>query len=66
MTLNQIKEAVKAGKTVCWKTSAYEIVNDNKNQWLIVCKINNSAIGLTWMDGKTMNGDEQDFFVKGE
>lgn len=67
MTLQQIKEAVKNGQTVYWKNSLYRVVHTPRiNQWLIICDWNESAIGLTWTDGVTLNGDEKDFFVKGE
>lgn len=62
MTLQEIKDAVIAGKKVCWSTEAYE-VRHNNGQWLIVCTINNDAIGLTWRDGVTLNGKPKDFFV---
>lgn len=63
MTLNEIKQAVEAGKTVHWSNQAYKVVKDDLGQWLIVCSINNYAFGLTWRDGATMNGKPEDFFV---
>lgn len=62
MTLNEIKAAVLAGKRVCWSNEAYEVVHTN-GQWLIVCTHNDNAIGLTWMDGVTMNGKPEHFFI---
>ena len=35
MTLDEIKSAVLAGKTVCWANEGYEVVHTN-GQWLIV------------------------------
>jgi hypothetical protein len=63
MTLQEIKDAVLAGKTVRWASKAYVVVHDNVGQWLIKCLINDSCIGLTWRDGVTMNGKEDEFFV---
>lgn len=35
MTLDEIKSAVLAGKTVCWANEGYEVVRTS-GQWLIV------------------------------
>ena len=65
MTLNEIKQAVNDGKTVCWKSEIYVVErNGTEDYYLIHCTINDNYIGLTWLDGKTMNGEEKDFFVK--
>jgi len=64
MTLEQIKKAVEDGKTVCWSNDSYEVVNDSIGQWLIECQINGHCIGLTKLDEKTMNGEENEFFIK--
>lgn len=63
MNLEQIKTAVLAGKTVHWASTLYVVVQDNAGQWLIVCTANKSTIGLTWQDGVTLNGREDQFFV---
>jgi len=61
MTLDQIKAAVTAGKTVHWANRGYVVIHDTKNgcdQWLIVFDRGGrgeSCIGLTWRDGITMN-----------
>jgi hypothetical protein len=62
MTLDEIKSAIESGHRVFWSNSAYEVLR-NGSQFLIVCNINNHAIGLTWLDGVTMNGKPEDFFV---
>jgi hypothetical protein len=31
-----------------------------------VCLSNSNAIGLTWLDGVTMNGEPDEFFIKQE
>ena len=63
MNLQQIKEAVLAGKSVCWKNPAYDVIVDKVGQWLIVCNLNQSTIGLTWVDGITLNEAESDFYI---
>lgn len=64
MTLDEIKAAIDRGETVCWSHDGYEV-----QQWTnglhIVCLHNGHAIGLTWLDGATMNGEPEDFYVKG-
>jgi len=64
-SLSDIKEAVLSGKTVHWKTPAYQVICDSIGQWLIVCKSTNGCWGLTWADGVTMNEKPEDFFVGG-
>lgn len=63
MTLQEIKQAIEDGKRVFWSNRAYEVIKDSKGQYLIVCSINNHAIGLTWLDGVTLNGREDEFFI---
>ncbi|NTV02441.1 MAG: hypothetical protein HGB04_06600 [Chlorobiaceae bacterium] len=64
MTLPEIKDAVESGKRVCWSSDAYAVARDSIGQWLIKCRVNGSCIGLTWLDGKTLNGDQEDFYVE--
>ena len=63
MTLEEIKQAVLEGKTVHWSNTNYVVVKDSLDQWLINCPSNGYCIGLTWSDGKTLNGKEEDFYV---
>jgi hypothetical protein len=69
MTLDQIKAAVDAGKTVHWATLAYTVIHDTSrgcDQWLIAYnhgQHNANYIGLTWADGVTMNGAPEQFFI---
>lgn len=65
MTLEEIIAAMKEGKTVHWANKGYTIVGDPSvvTKLLIKCEMNGSCTGLTWLDGKTMNGKEEDFFV---
>lgn len=66
MQLNQIKAAVDAGEYVAWKSPAYRVIKDNIGQYLIAYDHGSSRanyIGLTWRDGVTLNGQEDEFFV---
>jgi hypothetical protein len=64
MTLDEIKAAVEAGKTVHWSNEGYTVIKDSLGQWLIVHK--DMTIGLTWRDGVTMNGEPEEFFIAEE
>jgi len=64
MTLDEIKAAVEAGKVVYWASRAYRVVKDRLGQWLIVCTLNDYTVGLTWLDGVTMNGMPEQFFTE--
>lgn len=61
MTLEEIKTAVESGKVVYWSTILYTVIKDSKGEFLIKC--GNSYIGLTWQDGITLNGKEDQFFI---
>jgi hypothetical protein len=63
MNLQEIKAAVKAGKTVYCGNEAYVVI-EAKGQWLIRCLLNDYCIGLTWLDGTTMNGKPEEFYVR--
>lgn len=62
MTLDEIKAAVEAGKTVHWASRNYVVIKDSIGQWLIKCLLNDCCWGLTWRDGTTMNGKPEEFF----
>jgi hypothetical protein len=68
MTLEEIKEAIEQSKTVHWGNSLYEVkkhvYKSGEVDYNIVCSSNGHCIGLTWMDGKTMNGKEEEFYIK--
>lgn len=73
MTLEEIKAAVLAGKTVHWSNPGYVVVHvagradkdgtPAADRWLIRCAFNGSCIGLTWRDGTTVNGRPEEFYV---
>lgn len=65
MQLQEIKAAVESGKRVFQHSPMYEVIKDSIGQWLIVCKSNSYCIGLTWQDGKTMNGKPEEFYIGG-
>lgn len=63
MTLQEIKIAIKAGRTVCWKAKNYVVKGGDIENLSIVCTNNNHSIGLTNMAGDKLNGEECDFFI---
>jgi hypothetical protein len=63
MTLEEIKQTIEQGGRVHWHHSGYEVIKDKLGKFLIVCSMNDSAWGLTWTDGVTMNEKEEDFFL---
>mgnify|MGYP003635920301 CR=1 FL=1 len=64
MNLQQIKTAIAQGKIVHWSNDNYKVILDNKGQYLIDCILNGYCIGLTWLDGITLNGKESEFYIK--
>ncbi|RLF43818.1 MAG: hypothetical protein DRN17_05630 [Thermoplasmata archaeon] len=65
MTINEIQTATDAGKIVCWRTSLF-VVTKNSQGYEVVCLSTGSTMGLLWMDGITLNGNEEDFFLQEE
>jgi hypothetical protein len=66
MTLTQIKEAIAAGKTVCWANDGYTVIK-GKFDYLIGWNVGGRGanyIGLTHTDGITLNGREDQFYIK--
>lgn len=59
----EIISAINNGQRVFWRSTAYEVIKDSKNQFLIQCAANGHCIGLTWADGVTLNGKESDFYI---
>ena len=66
MNLKEIKQAIEDGKKVYWHHVGYEVRKDNLGQYHIVCIANGDAIGLTWKDGRTLNGYQHEFFTDEE
>ena len=66
MTLDQIKAAVDAGTVVHWRTPRYTIIRDLLGSYLIAFGHGTkdaNYIGLTWLDGVTLNGKESEFYT---
>lgn len=66
MNLEEIKTAVDAGRVVHWKNNGYTVVGDGR-QYLIGWAVGTPQshyVGLTWLDGVTMNGDPGDFYIE--
>lgn len=63
MNLQQIKQAIADGNKVYWASKAYEVIEDKIGQYLIHCTINDTYVGLTHVDGTTLNGKEEKFFT---
>ena len=61
MTLEEIKTAVLAGKTVHWANSLY-IVKHYEGEFSIVCTSNGYTTGLTSQSG-VMTEKEKDFYI---
>lgn len=64
MNLQQIKNAVDAGFTVHYGNDGYVVEKDNNGDYCIVCLQNGYRIGLTWLDGETLNGTQAEFYIK--
>ena len=63
MTLDEIKDAVLAGKTVHWSTTAYVVKYNDQGGFNIVYTPDGNCIGLTWRNGVTLNGKQNEFFI---
>jgi len=63
MNLQEIKSAIEAGKTVCWSNDGYIVEKAGKNYY-VVSQQNGYTTGLTWLDGVTLNGREDQFYTK--
>jgi len=71
MTLDEIKAAVDAGKSVHWVNRGYIVIGftcekTGQRDYLIGWDHGGPRahyIGLTWQDGVTMNGKESEFYI---
>jgi len=63
MNIQEIKQAVDQGLVVHWSNSGYRVVKGVIGQYSIKCTLNGTYIGLTWADGKTLNGKESEFYT---
>ena len=63
--VEEIIQAVEQDKTVHVCNDSYIVVKGNKfTPYLIKCKYSDYCIGLTWLDGETLNADLKDFYIK--
>ena len=62
MTVQEIKTAVDNNEKAYYQSGLYEVIKDKKGQYLIKCSANGHCAGLTYADGETLNGKEEDFF----
>jgi hypothetical protein len=66
MNVQEIKRAVDEGLQVCWTSTAYKVwKQQGSSSYFISCGTTGHTIGLTWADGVTLNGLEEEFFVEG-
>lgn len=64
MNVLEIKRAIDEGLKVCWSSLDYQVrKTPGTDSYFISCSSTGHTIGLTWADGKTLNGKEDDFFV---
>lgn len=64
MKLAEIRRAVDEGLRVHWQNQGYEVVRSSGlPSYLIRSNATGHCIGLTWADGVTLNGKEEDFFI---
>jgi hypothetical protein len=64
MTLAEILRAVDEGLPVHWQGPGYLVERSaNGGPCVIRCLSTGHCIGLTWVDGVTLNGREEDFFI---
>jgi len=71
MTLNEIKKAVDQGKSVIYRHDGSIVekvfyTDTQEHDYHIVYKRNDFRVCLNWKDGVTMNGNEEDFYIKDE
>lgn len=63
MTVDEIKKAVDENKNVYWCGKNYKVIKDNLNRYFICYDEASCCVGLTWSDGMTLNGKEEEFFI---
>lgn len=63
MNLQEIKEAIQTGRNVYWSSKGYEVKRSKDGSYYVECLSNQYIIGLTWLDGTTLNGKEEQFFT---
>lgn len=66
MNIQEIKDAVNAGKPVRWVHDLYHVTRDRSGNYLITFKRNReeNCIGLTNRAGTKLNGQPKDFYIQ--
>ena len=64
MTLTEIVTAVQQGKKVYYGSLTYQVVYDMEQGYFIQNSSTHHKISLTWEDGRTLNGKEENFFIE--
>jgi len=61
----EIKRAIDEGLGVYWCTTECRVWKDEKsNGYFISSEATGHMIGLTWANSETLNGKEDEFFIK--
>lgn len=64
MTLAEILRAVDEGLPVHWQNHGYLVERAANGGGCVIRSLSTGhCIGLTWTDGMTLNGKEEDFFI---
>jgi hypothetical protein len=63
MNLQQIKQAVDAGKIVCWLNDRYMVKVGGKYGYIIIHKPTNLEMEFLQFDGNKLIANESDFFI---
>lgn len=64
MRLAEILRAVDEGLLVHWQNPGYVVERSMKRGDCVIRSLStDNCIGLTWADGKTLNGKEEEFFI---
>ena len=53
-------------RTVHWASCSYRVIKSKWGEFMILCDLNDSCVGLTWKDEVTMNGEEKQFYICGD
>ncbi len=68
MNKQQIIAAVNSGKTVHWGNTAYivkrSVYDDGTHDYIILCTLNDSCVGLTDIYGVLIENEEDFFTIK--
>jgi hypothetical protein len=62
-SMRDVKDAVDAGKRVCWKQSNY-VVEKDAGGYIVRCTNNDHCVGLYWLDGVTTDYKPADFYIE--